>query len=85
MQQRVKEIFEQYNETDAFARELYKEMRKQAKRLDQIQELVGQKNLNEDQRKKLQSKGALEANLEERLKIFEIYKKTINQENLQPN
>ena len=85
MQQRVKEIFEGYLEEDNFSRELYKEVKKQAKKLDQISELETRDILDSDQQKKLKSKVSLQSSLEERLRVFDIYKKSSNKENVSEN
>jgi len=60
-------------------------VKKQAKKLDQILELETRSNLDADQKKKLKSKESLQSAVEQRLKIFELYKKTMSQENISHN
>ena len=77
----MKLVFEDLIKTDLFASELYKELRKQSKKFDQIvaleqrDEQEGAKS--QDEVKKLQKKNDLQSKIEESLNVFSIYKKTL--------
>jgi ATP-dependent Lon protease len=85
MQQRIKEFFtDDLVKTNAFVREIYKEVRNKSKKLANIEKIEDKTRqglpINNEEKEKLSNKQNLTARLDNIMKTMELYRETMKQD-----